>query len=346
MAKQHSIKKNESAEQFDVSGRGKAQSKEAPPPTDIASVRFDAASPEFVRSWHTNASAAICLNAYPNGITFSVHRADDWAPEEEQAEQPTRGRAIHPSHFNLRIRETKSYLLPPGKYSLHREDYAHALERRLSQLRERGVLSSAVVYFGVTSDPFSSFHKKFDVTMACLELLSQYKPRRVILQTRSPMVISALPTLKMLGERAVVTMPIETRLESAIQRYTPGMPKISERLVAADGLRRQGIVVNLSASPILPYGEVYRDAWDFADMLDKHSDFITLGCLASGGPGDESALKALPIARRLVSDKNYRWLRPHAYRHLYYALKVLAPEKLLLPLQAKTGPAQLSLFAA
>ena len=315
-------------------------------PTDLSSVQFNQNAPELTRTWHSYAPAAFCLNTYPNGITFSAHTAPKINRAEEKSDSDKNTQPWHPSQFHLRVKDTKNYLLPAGKYFLYKENYIQSVERRLITLKEQGLLSSSVIYFGVTSDPFASFHKKFDITMNCLQLLETYRPRRVVIQTRSPMVISALPTLKALGDRAVVAMPIETRLERAVQRYTPGQPKISERLVAAAGLRRQGVKVNLVASPILPYGDIYRDAWDFADMLDKHSDYITFGCLAYGKPSQESSLKALPVARKLVADKKFRWLRPHAYRHLYFALQVLAPEKLLLPVKPEEGSSQLSLFAA
>ena len=160
------------------------------------------------------------------------------------------------------------------------------------------------------------------------------------------MVISALPTLNRLKGTAVVVMPIETHIERVIARYTPGQPRISERLVAAEGLRRQGIKVNIAASPILPYGEFYRDAWDFAEILERHADYVTFGCLASGSEADERTLKTLAVARKLAADKQYQWLRPHAYRYLYHALQVIAPEKLRLPVAVKHNAAQLDLFAA
>ncbi len=160
------------------------------------------------------------------------------------------------------------------------------------------------------------------------------------------MVISALPMLKMLGERTAVAMTIESRLESAIARYSPGQPRLVDRLSAAEGLRKQGVTVNAVVSPLLPYGDLQRDAWDFAELLDRHSDYITLGCLAAGRPADEAQLRALPLAQRLVADKEFRLLRPHAYRYLYQALKVIAPEKLLLKKVIKNAPSQLNLFAA
>ncbi len=225
-------------------------------------------------------------------------------------------------------------------------DYAEKLEQKLSRLRKQGEMDSAVFYFGTASDPFTPFYKKFDVTVTCLELLEHYRPGLVVVQTRSPMVIAALPMLRALGNRAVVAISVESHLESMIARYTPNQPRVSERLIAAKGLRAQGARVNLVASPVLPYGEFYRDAWDFARILDEHADYITLGSLASGAQAEENQLKALPLAQKLVRDRHYRWLRPHSHRYLYYALSMTAPEKLLLPVKAPQKPGQLNLFAA
>ncbi|MCB0360321.1 MAG: hypothetical protein KDD44_11820 [Bdellovibrionales bacterium] len=310
-------------------------------PTEVSGSQFDPNEKELVTGWASYASNAVCINTYPNGITISVHD-DLFRPGETVSE----ARSIRPHQFYLRLKDTKEYQLPHGRYYLYREHYREALERRLQQLHEQGILKSSVVYFGTISDPFSSFHKKFDITMSCLELLEHYRPERVVVQTRSPMVISALPVLKSLGEAGVVGIPIESRLERALLRYAPGLPKLGERLIAADGLRKQGITVNLVASPILPYGDMYRDAWDFAALLDAHADYISVGCLAGSRAEEEHRLKSLPVVKKLVADKQYRCLRPHAYRHVYFALKVLAPEKLVLPVRDRRGPRQLAMFAA
>jgi hypothetical protein len=111
-------------------------------------------------------------------------------------------------------------------------------------------------------------------------------------------------------------------------------------------LRVQGIKVQLIAAPVLPYGDPERHAAEFAQLLDAHSDYIAVGCLASGSQTDEAQLRLLPLARRLVADNQFRWLRPHCYRQLYLALKQVAPAKLLLPVEPPVEPSQLSLFAA
>ncbi len=311
---------------------------------DIGNSKFNPNARELRLSWFSCAESVYCINTYPNGITLSIHNIASDNEEEEVL-------SIEPDQFHLRVKDTKDYRLPTGKYFLYKQNYIGALEQHLSALHKADKLRGTVFYLGTIADPFLSLHRKFNVTMAVLELLQQYRPGLVVVQTRSPMVIAGLPMLKGFDERVVVAMPIESNSERIIQRYTPGLPKLAERLVAADGLRKQGLRVNLLASPILPYGEYHRNAWDFAELLDRHADYISLGCLAagtkaSGGKIDETQLKSLPIARRLVADDQLRLLRPHAYRYLYYALSVIAPEKLLLPIKVDNKPNQLSLFAA
>jgi hypothetical protein len=293
-----------------------------------------------------NASTIYCINPYPNGITLSVHKQMLSSFQEESEEKEQDLLSFSSMDFHLRYRDTRDYQLPTGKYYTYKEGYKKSLEDIFSNTRKQGTLKSTVVYFGTTVDPFLAFNKKFNVTMACIEILEQYKPGMVVIQTRSPMVISVLPFLKIMGERAVVTMSTETRLESSIARYTPGQPKLKDRLIAVEGLRAQGIRINLAVAPILPYGEYYRDAWPFAEMLDKHGDYITLGCLDNGDPAAENQLRALPLAHRLINDNNFRLLRPHAYRHLFYALKNVAPGKMILPAPKFKQSTQLSLFAA
>lgn len=328
-----------------ISGLSPAAS---PPVTtlDLRHVTFDPDSKDLQTTWSSSAKCAFCINVYPNGISFSIHsklNTGDRAEDQEKGDKPDR---VHPHQFHLRLKDTRDYGLPTGKYYLLKETYGRQLELQLSSLHKEGILSSSVCYLGVTADPFLSFHKKFDVTMKVLELLEAYQPGFLVVQTRSPMVISALPLLKSFGNRAVVAIAIETPLEQMVTRYTPGQPCIGDRLLAADGLRKQGIPVNLVASPVLPYGDFYRDAWAFADLLVKNGDFISFGCLATGAAVDENALRTLPLARKLVADKNFRWLRPYSYRYLYFAVQSLAPEKLKLPVPKFAKASQLSLFAA
>ena len=318
----------------------------AEPAVDVESITFNPHAPELTYAWFNGAESIVCVNAYPNGVTVSLHKNESTPVTNSDGEVVRYKQKYLPQQFHLRIKDMRDYLLPRGKYLLYREGFRDQLEQQFSQLHQQGKLERAVVYFGTTTDPFLSLGKKFDVTMGCMAIFEKYRPGFMVAQTRSPMAIAALPMLKSFGEKAVVSMPIESRLESAVARYTPGMPRLSERLVAADGLRTQGVKVNLMASPLLPYGEYYRDAREFANLLDAHSDYITVGGFATGRSEDEATLKALPVAKRLAADKQFRMLRPHSYRYLFYALQSVAPEKLKLPVRDSLQAAQMDLFAA
>lgn len=285
-------------------------------------------------TWHSFAENVLCLSIYANGISVSSHKQ-----EANKVE-------LKPEQFGLRFRDTRDHNLPEGKYFIYKDKCLAAFEKHLVSLYKADKLSKTVVYFGLTSDPFLNLHKKFDLTIGCLQLLEQYRPGFLVVQTRSPMVIAGLPLIKAFEDNCVVVMPVETRLESAVRRYTPGLPSISERLIAADGLRKQGIAVALQVGPILPYGDIVRDAVVFAEILSEHADYINFGSLYQGYVKEERKLRDLPISQKLIADKQLRYLRPLCYRHLYAAVSNLCPEKLLLPVKCVAKPAQLDLFVA
>jgi len=286
--------------------------------------------------WHEGATNICCLNSYPNGITFSSHAISSVSNSENEQ--------ISYNKYALRLKDTRSYQLPVGKYFLYKTDVKANLERHLWDLRKKGILENSVVYLGTIADPFSAFHRRFDNTMACLELLERYQPARIVIQTRSPMLIAALPILKKLGDKAIANMFIESNKESSIARYTPGMPTISQRLLAIQGVRAQGVKLAISVGPVLPYGGFTRDAWDFAELIDRYSDYVTVGSLAENSESSQKSIKNMELARKLELDKEFKMLRPESHKPLLKALLKICPEKLDIPLVQKTS--QIEMFAA
>ena len=159
------------------------------------------------------------------------------------------------------------------------------------------------------------------------------------------MVIAGLPFFKKFGEDVAVVMPVETCSDRVISRYTPGQPSVNDRLVAADGIRAQGVKVNLCVSPVLPYGDIYTQAVPFSEMLREHADYITFGAISDGSQEGQSQLRSLPLVAKLLEDKQSQYIQPHCYRVLYATLKKLAPEKLLLPVVGQEPPTQLEIFS-
>ncbi|HMO16501.1 MAG TPA: hypothetical protein PKA63_01735 [Oligoflexia bacterium] len=296
-------------------------------------------------------SHVITLNTYPNGISLTLHRIN----EVEQHEGSFRGLSEEENYahtqnrrdsFFLRTRETRDFAVPEGKFLVYRDNIKFELEEFFRALSKKGILKETGVYLGVFTDPFHGFHKKFAQTMACLDVIERFQPAKVIIQSRSRMLLTALPLLKTMGSRAHCVIPFESRLEKSIQRYTPGQPRLEERLVTAAGLRAQGIEVNFAVTPLLPYGSTSGDTWKFAELLVTYSDKVLMQPLCLGDRHEEAILRNLPLASKLEADGELRLLRPNCHEELWKAISKLSPDHLLLSAFKKQEPQQLALFAA
>ncbi len=286
---------------------------------------------EEQKPFHLGASKVLSLNVYMNGVTLSEH--SNLEP-------------IFFDSFHLRFKETKSLRIPEGRHFLFKDDILQSLEARLAAEMNKGLLQETVVYFGTISDPFLSFQSKFDLTRSCLKLFERYPPARIVLQTRSPMLLSALPTLVSLSKSLIVAVPVETPLESVVRSLTPRQPRISERLSTCGELMRRGLPVCIQVSPILPYGKKVGDVWSFAELLNDFSNRISFGSLFYGLPREVKEYGELPFVKKIRSLSCEEFLRPYCFADLYRAVSVLSPEKLKPFPSISKGPVQLDFFAA
>ena len=148
---------------------------------DLENAVFDPNAEELNTTWSSYAPLICCINSYPNGVTLSLHTNTEKEKRSnlqgEGAFQRNGNRAgnyskkFMPSQFHLRFKDTRDYQTPKGKYFLFKENYIRSLERQLGVLNQKGLLKDAVIYFGTTTDPFQSFHKKFDVTTVLLGIV-------------------------------------------------------------------------------------------------------------------------------------------------------------------------------
>ncbi|MCB0339798.1 MAG: hypothetical protein KDD53_09340 [Bdellovibrionales bacterium] len=182
--------------------------------------------------------------------------------------------------------------------------------------------------------------------MRFLQLFLRYTPGLLVVQTRSPLIVLAMPVLKRLGEHASVTMAIETNSEEVARKYTPNLPKVSERLQAARALRRFGVEVTLQVAPLLPYGDWRAEAGNFAELLVENSDFLSVRPLISKSDLEQRRNAGGTLAKALARDRKFHWLRPDAAIPVIEQIERLAPEKLHMPLRKHLGEKQLNMFAA
>ncbi len=272
------------------------------------------------------------VDSFSNGIAVGQHKL-------ESNQDPR-------DFYYLRLTDDTEMIKLRSRYALHKDNPLHKLERNLMRLSRLGILRNTTIYFGVTTDPFFPFDGKFDGSMKFLELFQKYTPGLLVVQTRSPLLVIAMPVFKRLGQHAAVTLGIETCDEESVQRYTPGFPQIEERLKAASTLRRFGIEVTLQVSPVLPYGDWKNSAGEFADLLVEHADHIYVRPITDGSEKVEKKLRTTALARKLAADRKFYWLRPDAANPLISALEKRAPEKLALPNREHLREKQLGIFAA
>lgn len=272
------------------------------------------------------------VDSYSNGITFGQHKV-------REGQDPRQA-------FRLRMIEEDQLVRLRSRYALHKQNPLQELERQLIRLSKQGILANSTIYFGNSTDPFYPFEGKFDASIKFLDLFTRYTPGMLIVQTRSPLVVIAMPVLRKLGNHAAVTIGIETCDETSVRRYTPGLPKVCERLKAVSAMRHFGIEVMLQVNPVLPYGEWKGDAQNFAGILCSHADYININSITDGTECTEKRIRGSEVARLLARDRRFHYLRPDSADPLINAIKLIAPQKLEVPKRASLSDRQISIFAA
>lgn len=244
--------------------------------------------------------------------------------------------------LGLQIEGEKSGSMPlRSRYVMRSGEPLADLERHLSRLSEKGDLRRATVVFGVTTDPFHPFDEKFATSMKFLELFERYQPGRLVIQTRSPLVVIGLPMLKKARESTCVTVGIETPLEQIHRRYTPELPTVDERWKTVRALRRFGVRTGIQVSPILPYGDWRGSAKAFASELLDNADYVSISSIVqANGPGRTNS----PLARKLAQDRQFFWLRQDSHLPLVEAVQSMAQERLIHPAELAPVDPQIKLF--
>jgi hypothetical protein len=228
-----------------------------------------------------------------------------------------------------------------SRYVMQSKEPLADLERNLERLSVRGELRRTTVIFGVTTDPFHPFDEKFATSMKFLEIFERFAPGKLIIQTRSPLIVIGLPILKRVKETTTVAIGLETPDEDIRQRYSPNLPSVSERWKTVRALKRFGLKVGIQVAPLLPYGDWRNDAEAFAEDLAAEADWISVTSISqAAGASRPSGM----IARQLAADRQFFWLRADTHRPLVEAIQRIAPEKLFHPGFLELPDPQLRLF--
>jgi DNA repair photolyase len=213
---------------------------------------------------------------------------------------------------------------PWGAWVVAKQNLALVLERELQRLGPAR-LAATTIFMSSATDPYQGFERRLGLTRAALEAFIRYPPRRLLVQTRSPMVERDLDLLRTLGERVIVSLTIETDDDSVRRALTPTSPAIERRLRCARRIRAAGVFVQVAIAPMMPNHPAR-----FAAVLDAVARRVIVDTYFDGDGANGRRSRALNIGA-LYQRLGYEgWFRPGAESELMAALRArLGTERVL-----------------
>jgi DNA repair photolyase len=204
-----------------------------------------------------------------------------------------------------------------GDWVIAKSNLAAALERELASLAARGKLGETTVFMSSATDPYQGIERRHRLTRAALRAFTRYRVRRIVVQTRSPLIERDLDLLRELGDSAIASITVETDDDAVRRSITPTSPSIARRIKTCERLRGAGVFVQIAVSPMLP-----NDARRFAELADGAADRAIVDTYFAGDGSGGRRSRALGIGElyaRLGYDA--RWFQPGAERELLDAMR-------------------------
>ena len=126
---------------------------------------------------------------------------------------------------------------------------------------QRHRLHGQTVFLASATDPYQPLEREFRLTRGCLEVLLQCPTTRMLLHTRSPLVLQDLELLKAFGSRLWVGFSIPTDDDTVRQVVEPKAPPIPSRWAAVERLAAAGVEVVVAATPLMAMQNPAVFAW-------------------------------------------------------------------------------------
>jgi DNA repair photolyase len=123
-------------------------------------------------------------------------------------------------------------------------------------MRQRHKLYGQSLFMSTATDPYQPLEEEYRLSRRCLEVLLECTGTRIVVHTRSPLVVRDIDLLKDFGPRLQVGISIPTDDDTIRQTIEPKAPAIPVRWSTAEKLSAAGIHVNISATPMFPMQSV------------------------------------------------------------------------------------------
>jgi DNA repair photolyase len=205
---------------------------------------------------------------------------------------------------------------PWGEWVVAKIDLPGLLEAELRSLQRSGKLAQSTIFMSSATDSYQGAERRYRLSRAALELFCKFPPRRLLLQTRSPMIERDIDLLVQLGRSLIVSLTLETNDDAVRRALTPTSPSVARRLATARMLRKAGLFVQIAISPMLP-----NQPRPFAELIEDAADRVVVDTYIDGDGSGGRRSRALGIPN-IYSKLGYEgWFEKGAEDELIAALK-------------------------
>jgi DNA repair photolyase len=212
-----------------------------------------------------------------------------------------------------------------GEWVLAKIDLPQRLERELRSLAANGRLADSAIFMSSATDPYQGWERRLGLTRRSLEVLVRYPPRRLLIQTRSPMVERDIDLIGALGARAIVSITLETDDDQVRRAITPTSPAVSRRIATMHRLRAAGIFTQMAIAPMMP-----NDPEHFAGIADEAADRVIVDTYFDGDGAKGRRSRSLGMGELYQRLGYGEWFRPGAEVALMEALRERLGEERVL----------------
>lgn len=203
-----------------------------------------------------------------------------------------------------------------GKWVVAKSNLPELIERELDALRRAGKLAAATIFMSSATDPYQGIERRMGLTRRALEAFVRSPPRRILLQTRSPLIERDIDIIRTLGDRIIASITVETDDESVRRAITPTSPAVVARLHTARRLRDAGIFTQLAIAPMMP-----NNPERFAMLADAAAERVVVDTYFDGDGSNGRRSRALGIGELYQRLGYGGWFRPGAEKDLIAALR-------------------------
>lgn len=198
-----------------------------------------------------------------------------------------------------------------------KENATDLVKKEIPKARKKGRVS---IFMSSSTDPYQPVEHKTHLTRGLLEAMIEESPDFLFLQTRSPLVTRDIDLLKQFKNKILVSMTVETDLESVRKIFAPSAPPIHARLKAIQQLRSEGIPVQAAVAPLLPCSE------QLPLKLAEVTDRITLDDFFMGDGSGGKRTEQLGIRKIFEENGLKDWYDRQAYLKIKRRLTEVFPE--------------------